>query len=71
MRITILGKDAKAKDDKPLDVVEAYVKENKYELVDPLGVEKKIEALINKKETLIRELETAIKVSNATTTIEF
>lgn len=44
MRLSILGKDSKTKDEKPLGVVEAYVKENTTELVDPLDVKKKVEA---------------------------
>ena len=32
MRLSILGRDAKAKDDKPLGVVDAYMKENTTEL---------------------------------------
>ena len=71
MRLSILGKDGKARDDKPLEVVEAYVKENTTELVDPLGAEKRMAELKEKKEKLISELETQIKVSNATTVIEF
>lgn len=71
MRLSILGKDSKARDDKPLEVVEAYVKENTTELVDPLGAEKRMAELKEKKEKLISELETQIKVSNATTVIEF
>ena len=70
MRLSILGRDAKTKDEKPLGVVEAYVKENTTELVDPLKVEKKIEDLEEKRNTLLRELDTQIKVSNATTFIE-
>ena len=45
MRLSILGKESKTKDEKPLGVVEAYVKENTTELVDPLDVKKKMEAL--------------------------
>ena len=71
MRLSILGKDGKTRDDKPLEVVEAYVKENTTELVDPLGAEKRMAELKEKKEKLISELETQIKVSNATTVIEF
>lgn len=71
MRLSILGKERKVKEDKPLEVVEAYVKENTTELVDPLGVQKKMEYLKEKKTTLLAELETQIKVSNATTFIEF
>ena len=70
MRLSILGKDTKAKDDKPLGVVDAYVKENTTELVDPLDVKKKLEALEEKKNVLLKELDTQIKVSNATTFIE-
>lgn len=70
MRLSILGKDSKTKDEKPLGVVEAYVKENTTELVDPLDVKKKMEALEEKRKTLLTELDTQIKVSNATTFIE-
>ena len=70
MRLSILGKDTKVKDEKPLEVVEAYVKENTTELVDPLDVQKKISVLQEKRDTLLTELDTQIKVSNATTFIE-
>ena len=70
MRLSILGRDAKTKDDKPLSVVEAYVKENTTELVDPLDVKRKLEVLDEKRDTLLTELDTQIKVSNATTFIE-
>lgn len=58
------------KDDKPLGVVDAYVKENTTELVDPIDIKKKIESLEEKNNTLLKELDTQIKVSNATTLIE-
>lgn len=70
MRLSILGKDAKTKDDKPLAVVDAYVTENITELVDPLEIKKKIDSLEEKRNLLLRELDTQIKVSNATTFIE-
>lgn len=70
MRLSILGKDNKIKDEKPLGVVDAYVKENTTELVDPLDVQKKLELLEEKRSTLLTELDTQIKVSNATTFIE-
>lgn len=70
MRLSILGRDAKIKDEKPLSVVEAYVKENTTELVDPLDVKKKLEALEEKRNVLLTELDTQIKVSNATTLVE-
>lgn len=70
MRLSILGKDSKVKDDKPLEVVETYVRENTTVLVDPLNIQKQIETLKEKRDTLLRELDTQIKVSNATTFIE-
>ena len=70
MRLSILGKDTKVKDEKPLEVVEAYVRENTTVLVDPLDILKLIEAMKEKRETLLRELDTQIKVSNATTYVE-
>ena len=70
MRLSILGKDSKVKDEKPLEVVEAYVRENTTELVDPLDLQKKINQLMEKRETLLSELDTQIKVANATTFIE-
>ena len=70
MRLTILGKEKQAKDDAGLEVVETYVKENTMELVDPLGLLKKMEELKQKRLTLLTELDTLIKISNATTFIE-
>ena len=71
MRLSILGKDSKVKDVKPLEVVDAYIRENTTEVIDPLESQKKAEELRSKIDTLLTELETQIKVSNATTTIEF
>ncbi|MCD8053399.1 MAG: hypothetical protein LUF00_05050, partial [Lachnospiraceae bacterium] len=70
MRMSILGKDSKGKEEKPLEVVEAYVKENTTELVDPLDVQRKMEELQEKRRALLTELDTQIKVSNATTFVE-
>ncbi|MBQ9141624.1 MAG: hypothetical protein IJX63_07505 [Lachnospiraceae bacterium] len=70
MRLSILGRDTKTKEEKPLGVVDAYVKENTTELVDPLDIKKKLDALEEKRSTLLTELDTKIKVSNATTFIE-
>lgn len=71
MRLSILGKDSKVKEDKPLEVVEAYIRENTTEIIDPLDVRKKKQELQEKVDTLLKELDTQIKVSNATTMIEF
>lgn len=70
MRLSILGKEGKYKDDKPLSVVDAYISENTVELIDPLNVLDEIESLKDKHTTLLSELETKIKISNATTFIE-
>jgi hypothetical protein len=65
-----LGKETKTKDDKPLEVVTAYVQENTAELVDPLDVAKKVSEIQEKRTKLLSEIDTQIKVSNATTFIE-
>jgi hypothetical protein len=70
MRLSILGKESKTKDDKPLEVVTAYVQENTAELVDPLDVTKKVNGIQEKRFNLLSEIDTQIKVSNATTFIE-
>lgn len=69
MRLSILGRETKGKDDKPLEVVETYIRENTMELADPLDIVKKMEILTERKDKLLNELETQIKVSNATTFI--
>lgn len=71
MRLSILGRENKNKDPKPLEVVDAYIRENTMEVIDPLGAEKKIQEIRERRDTLINELNTQIKVSNATTAIEF
>lgn len=70
MRLSILGRDGKAKEEKPLAVVEAYIKENTTEVVDPLNIAELVRDISEKREKLLRELDTGIKVSNATTFIE-
>ena len=69
MRLSILGKEGKTKETKPLEVVDTYVKENTAELVDPLGIEKRLAGMTERRNKLLKELETQIKVSNATTFI--
>lgn len=70
MQLSILGKESRIKDDTPLKVVDTYVKENTTELSDPLHIRKKIEDLIGKRDTILKELDTQIKVSNVTIFIE-
>ena len=71
MRLSILGKDSKARDTKPLEVVDTYIRENTTEIIDPLDSKGKAHELREKVQSLITELDTRIKVSNATPTIEF
>lgn len=71
MRLSILGKDTdKNKEEKPLAVVDEYITENKTELADPIDIRKKIADLKTRKDTLLMELNTQIKVANATTVVE-
>lgn len=71
MRMAILGRDAKTKDDAPLEVVTAFIQANTTDVIDPLGVEKKVQELRERLDALSSELDMKIKVSNATTMIEF
>ena len=71
MRLSILGKDQKVKDDKPLEVVDAYVRENTADILDPIGAMDKMQEWKEYIDSFLSEIDTRIKVSNATTTIEF
>lgn len=71
MRLSILGKESKVKDAKPLEVVDTYIRENTMEVIDPLESQKKVQGLKEKMDALLTELDTQIKVSNATTFVEF
>lgn len=71
MRNSIVGRDNKVKDPTPLAVVDAFVKENTTEIIDPLESKKKVQELNERVNTLLTELNTKIKVSNATTMISF
>lgn len=71
MRLSILGKDSKSKDERPLEIVSAYIHENTTEVIDPLKVQRLAQELREQLDALLKELDTQIKVSNATTMIEF
>ena len=70
VRLSILGKDSKGKSDNSLDVVNDFLKENTMELVDPLDIKTLIDENEAKRNALLSELDTRLKVSNATTFIE-
>ena len=68
--MSILGKDSKGKGDNSLDSVNDFRKENTMELVDPLDIKTLIDENEAKRNALLSELDTRLKVSNATTFIE-
>lgn len=71
MRNSILGRDFKSKDDLSMNVVEEYIKQNTTEVIDPLNINDCVANLREETDAFLKEIETQIKVSNATTTIEF
>ena len=69
---SLLGKNSdKQLTEDDLAIVEKMVAGLRGVMVDPIGIEKEIKTYRDKYETLSKELDTAIKVSNATTYIEF
>ena len=71
MRKEILGKETRGKDDSTaLKVVDTYVKENTTELQDPLEIHRKLQEIRQNREAMMAELNTKLKISNATTMIE-
>ena len=70
VRLNILGKDSKGKSDNSLDVVNDFLKANTMELVDPLDIKTLIDENEAKRNALLSELDTRLKVSNATTFVE-
>ena len=50
--------------------MDEYLKKNSYKLVDPLSLADKLQSLKEEREDLYKELDTAVKISNATTMIQ-
>lgn len=72
MSLAALGKDGSKKDTKEVvDVIGKAFEGSYAELVNPIKLEEEYEKLYLEHSTLVKELETAIKVSNATTYVEF
>ena len=63
------NKDAKTNGTEFDNAVNVYIKSNTVELVDPLGIEKKIEELNDMINSFLPEVDAALSVSNALTTI--
>lgn len=64
------NKDAKTNGDEFDSAVRTYIKSNSMELIDPVGIEKQIEALDEMITAFASEIDAALSVSNALTTIE-
>ena len=63
------GKDVKTDSAEFSNAVDTYIKSNTMTLLDPLGIEKKIEELDDMINTFLPEVDAALSVSNAVTTI--
>lgn len=64
------NKDAKTNGDEFDASVRTYIKSNSMELIDPVGLEKRIEELDSMITAFMTEIDAALSVSNALTTIE-
>lgn len=64
------NKDAKTNGDEFDSAVRTYIKSNSMELIDPVGIEKQIEELDEMITAFASEIDAALSVSNALTTIE-
>ena len=54
-----------------LKAIDQLMKPYNAKIIDPLGIEEKINALQAEKDAFDAEVETLIKISNATTFVEF
>ena len=63
------GKDVKTDSAEFSNAVDTYIKSNTMTLLDPLGIEKKIEELDDMINTFLPEVDAALSVSNAVTII--
>lgn len=70
MRDSILGKEKRTDLTAEIGVVDAYLKNNSVEILDPVDVKTEKDNLNDKIDTLAQELDTQIKIANATTYIE-
>lgn len=68
--VNILGNKEKQSSEEVKLHTETFMKRNEYELIDPMNVKKKIEALSNRIEEFESEVDAVLSESNATTFIE-
>lgn len=71
-KMAFISKDYSKRElsDQELEVINNMVKPLYGELVDPIGIDKEIKSLHDDYDKLLKEIDTAIKISNATTYIE-
>lgn len=68
--VNILGNKEKQSPEEVKLHTETFMKRNEYELIDPMNIKKKIEALSNRIEEFESEVDAVLSESNATTFIE-
>lgn len=69
-KANITGRDTTKQLDKDaIDALEKLVENLYSEMIDPIGIEKELEKLEDEHDRLVKELDTAIKISNASTYI--
>ena len=69
-KANITGRDTTKQLDKDaIDALEKLVDNLYSEMIDPIGIEKELEKLEDEHDRLVKELDTAIKISNASTYI--
>ena len=68
---SMLGKEAKGKKDDYSEMIEPIREANEFSIVDPIGVDKKIEELENRIIGFKSEVDSALQISNCITWIEF
>lgn len=69
MRLSILKRDNREAEERSLEYVEEFVRQNEVELLDPLDILQKAEDMLDRRHSLLSELEEQIKISNANTYI--
>ncbi|MDE6887952.1 MAG: hypothetical protein K2P45_04815 [Eubacterium sp.] len=69
-RSSLLNRGCQENHQNPMDEVDQYIDENTMDVIDPLGIIQELDEVLIKRRELLRDLDTQIKISNATTYIE-